>query len=55
MAPTRRRGCSSGWFYVHCGWGGWSRLIGVSASISTNPTHICGSVYIWGVSFSKCI
>ncbi len=45
-------GCH-GWF--ECGWGNWSPIVGVAASISTNPFRACGYVNVWGKDFGGCI
>lgn len=43
-----------GFWYAR--WGGWGHIIGVSASIQTNPFHVCGSARVWGTSFGPaCI
>lgn len=43
-----------GWFYA--GWGSWHQIVGITASIETNPFHACGSARVWGVSFGPaCI
>jgi hypothetical protein len=36
-------------------WGDWHHLIGIRASIQTNPFHACGYVRIWGSDFGGCI
>ena len=36
-------------------WGDWHKLIGVRASIQTNPFHACGYVNIWGTDFGGCV
>jgi hypothetical protein len=41
-----------GWLWF--GWSGWSHIIGVRASISTNPTKVCGYASVWGVRFGGC-
>jgi hypothetical protein len=41
-----------GWFWW--GWSGWSHILGLRASISTNPFKVCGYVSVWGVWFGGC-
>lgn len=41
-----------GWFWW--GWSGWERILGIRASISTNPFKVCGYANVWGVSFGGC-
>ncbi|MBV8598339.1 MAG: hypothetical protein JO017_05895 [Actinobacteria bacterium] len=41
--------------FLWWGWGGWGRIVGISASIQTNPFHACGYVNVWGYDFGGCI
>ncbi len=51
-------GSGDGGIYGHAwtpfSWGGWSRIVGVSASINTNPFSVCGYATVWGYSFGRC-
>jgi hypothetical protein len=41
-----------GWFWW--GWSDWKHVLGLEASISAPPLRLCGSAYVWGVTFAGC-